>query len=246
MHFRSELQRLGVSLAEPYTFSEENGKAIQTSPYAGFDLENIIQKGEITDAMLENLILAIKGVLLQKDLQAGIDARLSNFCLGEDGIVRYVDTFPPLVEYQGEYIVHFPNPTDPKIIQQELKRKFDPLGIIRRLRFSILEQDMGISDSQILFAIQKVMGQEFADKVNVFFQTFPDHMEISDAFTQLSLDDPDGIRELAIKLMPSKGKERNEFLKEIFELSSHFGPLAGLTKEERLNRIQNLFKKRLN
>lgn len=244
IHFRNELHKLGVPLVEPYTFSEEGEKAIQTSPYAGFDLEYLVQKGEFTDAVLEKLILGIKSVLSQKNLEVGIDARLSNFCLGEDGVVRYIDTFPPLVKYEGKYIVHFPNPTDEKIIAQELKRKFDPLGIIRRLRFSILEQDAGITDDQILAAIQNIMGEKFYNQVHTFFQTLPDHMEISEALKHLTLDDPDGIRELAIKVMPSAGTGRGRFLNEIFELSSHFCPI-NITPKERLDRIHNLFQRYL-
>ncbi len=243
-YFRNELRALKVPLAEPYLLSEEEGKAIQTSPYAGPDLEKFFQSHSVivNINLLEKLFKAIQGVLTQKIPNVGIDARLSNFCLSEvDGSVCYVDTFPPLVKYENNYIVHFPNPTDPHIVEQEFKRKFEPLGILRRLRFSILEQDIGISEKNIIDAIKNVMGEEFAGTVEDFFNTFLDKLEIDEAIDKLMIEDPDGIRELALKCMPPKGDVRQKFLSEIFDLSSNFCPLP-LNSEERLSRIKQLLR----
>ncbi|MEI7765483.1 MAG: hypothetical protein WCI93_02750 [bacterium] len=239
MYFRKKLHEAKVLLAEPYICFEQDGKAIQQSPYVGLDLEKIFQKGNANQETFNKLINAISGVLSQTEPEVGIDARLSNFCLGPNEEIYYVDTFPPLVKYQGEFIVHFPNPTDPEIIYQEYKRKFDPMGILRRLRFSVLEQDAGFTEQNILAAISVVLGNSFSNKTEEFFQTFLDHMSIERAFEKISLDDPDGIRELALKFMPPKGKSREDFLREIFNLSSNFCPYK-ITKEERIDIILEL------
>src|SRR3989344_2342089 len=240
IYFREKLRALGVPLAEPYTFTEEGERAIQSSPYVGPDLEEVFRKGEATPAILEKLLSAISGVLAQQDSEGGIDARLPNFCLGSDGGVYYVDTFPPLVKYEGEFIVHFPNPAEAEVVKQELQRKFDPLGILRRLRFSILAQDVGISETDILGATRSVMGEAFSEKVRDFFQTLPDHKEIEVALTELTLDSPDAIRELALRFMPPAGEARKKYFSQVFDLSSNFCPLK-ITAEERVDRIRGLF-----
>src|SRR3989344_1114579 len=239
MYFREKLRELGVLLAEPYTFAEEGGKAIQTSPYVGLALNKVFHKGEGTTAILENLISTIGGVLSQQVAEVGIDARLSNFCLGPDNRVYYVDTFPPLVKYRGKYIVHFPNPTDQMVIRQEIGRKFNHLGILRRLRFSIL-QDTGTTEADIMLAVRNIMGGSFASEVEAFFQTLPDNKDIEVALAELSLDEPDAIRELALRFMPPKGEERDKYFDAVFDLSSNFCPLK-ITPEERVSRIRDLF-----
>ncbi len=244
-YFRSKLTELQVPLATPYTFSEENGDAIQLSPYIGCDLEIIFKSGKTSVYLLEKIIAAIKPILLQKEPEVGIDARLSNFCLGNNGSVCYVDTFPPLVMYkpkQGkeELIVHFPNPTDPKVVQQEYFRKFNPLGILRRLRFSLLEQNVGLDEDSLLTAIKNVMGDEFANVTADFFANLPDHFSIQQGIEKVSLDDPDGIREVALNCQPPKG-ERQDFLRIIFDLSSNFCPY-NITDEVRIDLIRDILK----
>ena len=238
MEFRQKLQRLGVPLAEPYTYSERDGRALQISPFIGPDLEKLINEGGFTPKLLDQLLSAMQGVLAQDPCEVGIDARLSNFCLGPQGVV-YVDTFPPMLLHEEKYIVHFPNPTDPNIVQQEIFRKFKALGIMRRLRFSILEQDAGISDEMLLTAVKGVMGESFATTVHDYFMTLPDRQDLGTALGKLSLADPDGIRELALKRMPPKGPERIEFLRMVFDLSSNFCALQ-LSPEERLRQIQEM------
>jgi hypothetical protein len=240
LYFRRRLRDLGVLLAEPYTFEEREGKAIQSSPYVGRDLDEFFRNGDARPSIIGKIISAIHGVLTQTTREVGIDARLSNFCLGPDERVYYVDTFPPLVKYQGEFIVHFPNPTDPKIVEQELKRKFDPLGILRRLRFSILAQDAGISEADIVIAVGVAMGEKFGRQVRDFFQTLPDNKPTEVALRELTLDDPDAIRELALRFMPRCWGGQAKFFSTVFDLSSNFCPLK-ITTEERIARLRELF-----
>lgn len=241
VYFRKKLRENGVLIAEPYICYKKNGKAIQTSPYVGLDLEKIFHQGGANEKLLTKLIGSISGILNQEVPEVGIDARLSNFCLGPNEDIYYVDTFPPLVKYKGEYLVHFPNPTDGEILKQEFFRKFDCFGILRRLRFSILEQDVGFTEDHIINAINDVLGSEFAKKTKDFFETFPDHTGTLDlAFSMLKIKDTDGIRELALRLMPHPGKNRESFLNDIFELSSNFCPIK-LSPDERLTRIKRIF-----
>ncbi len=240
IYFRNKLRDLGVLLAEPYTFTQTGSSAIQCSPYVGLDLEKVFREGKATPEILARLVSTMSGVLGQTEREVGLDARLSNFCLSPGENVYYVDTFPPLVFYEGEYIVHFPNPTDPELVEQELRRKFDPLGILRRMRFSILAQDVGISEEDFLVAIRTGMGETFGKQVADFFQNLPGNQKIDQALAELSLDDPEAIRELALRFMPPRGETRKQYFSQIFDLSSHFCPLK-ITDEERVSRIRKLF-----
>ena len=240
VYFRSKLRELGVQLAEPYTFAVRGGKAIQCSPYVGRDLEEVFGKDEAGAETLRSLVSTMRGILSQTGREVGIDARLSNFCLGPDGRVYYVDTFPPLVKYEDEFIVHFPNPTEAEVVEQELRRKFDPLGVLRRLRFSILAQDAGVSEADILKAVESVMGEAFGQKVQGYFRTLPDNQDIQVALAKLDLEDPDAIRELALRFMPPQSGARMKYFSQIFDLSSNFCPLK-ITDEERVSRIRDLF-----
>ncbi len=239
--FRDGLKELNVPLAEPYTFYKKGGNALQKSPYIGIDLEQIVKKrGTPQIGLIDILLESIKDLLLLKNNLIGIDARLSNFCLGSDGKVYYVDTFPPLIFYRKEYIVHFPNPTDPKTIEQEVQRKFNYLGILRRLRFSILEQDAGLTEENFLDSIYRVLGQKICDESKKFFDSFLDKRKIEEAIDLINLDDPDSIREVALRIMPKKGTGQTIFFQEIFNLSSNFCPL-NISSDEKLERIKELF-----
>lgn len=237
--FRQKLADNKVPLVDPYLFEERENFSIQTSPYVGPDIEKFFILNRLNKknklSIVEKIISAMSGVLLQgPDLEVGIDARLSNFCINENGNVFYVDTFPALVKYNGEYVVHFPNPTSPELIAQEIKRKFDAYGIIRRLRFSILEQDYSLTEKDILLAIKNVLGCSFSTSVENYFSSLPREFN--------SELDVDTIREIAISKASSKiGKERESFLTEIFELSSSFCPKK-LSVEERIIRINELLK----
>jgi hypothetical protein len=239
VYFRNKLRDLGVLLAEPYTFTVRGSKAIQRSPYVGLNLDEVFHKGDASAKTLQELFSTMRGVLTQEEREVGLDARLSNFCLGPDKRVYYVDTFPPLVKYKEKFIVHFPNPTDSEVVEQELKRKFDPLGILRRIRFSILAQDAGINEQHILVAVRDVMGKVFGHQVQDFFQTLPDNKP-EQALAELNLSDPDAIRELALRFMPVKGKAREKYFSTVFDLSSNFCPLK-ITAEERMSRLRDLF-----
>lgn len=243
MYFREELKKLRVPLAEPYLCLKRDGRSIQISPYVGEDLEKIFKSGKAKIQLIEGILTGIEGVLMQEDPVVGIDARVSNFCLGVDGVVYYVDTFPALVKYQSNYLVHYPNPIDPKILNQEYYRKFTKRGILRRLRFSILEQDSGFYEKDLLASIKSVLGQNFFQEMVEFFNSLPDHIEDKQlALDTMSLDDPDGIRELALRFKPPKGGGRTEYFNEVFDLSSNFCPYD-LSESERLNRIRDLFLK---
>ena len=85
------------------------------------------------------------------------------------------------------------------------------------------------------------MGNCFLEKTEAFFKTLPDNKDLPEALRSLTLEDPDGIRELALKLMPPKGEERHEFLRQIFDLSSNFCPIP-LEPEERLDAIHRILR----
>lgn len=235
--FRDKLKSYGVPLAEPYKMEITATSVTHTCPFIGEDLETIIKKGKGDLNLLVDLIRSISGILKQETPVVGIDARLSNFCYGKNGIV-YVDTFPPLVLHKKELLVHFPNPTDEVILSQEFKRKFEAFGILRRLRFSLLEQDSILQESDLIEAIRLVMGEDFAHEIENFFAGFLDKVPLGEAINLISLSDPDGIREVAIKYVPFD-ENRKKNLTEIFNLSSSYCPY-NLNPEERLEKIKKI------
>lgn len=239
MVFRKLLKDRNVPLAEPYTFDEDDGHAVQLSSFVGDDLQKVAGAGGFNRAVFERLIGLLAGILSDSSELVGIDARISNFCLSENGDIVYVDTFPPLLFFEGRYIVHFPNPTDPKIVELERFRKFNRLGILRRLRFSLLEQSVGISDDEIISTVRGCISSALATEVAEYFKTFPDRMPLESFLAQMSLSDPDGIREVALCMASSLGDRRPWFLNEIFELSSNFCPRP-LSQEQRLTCIRDL------
>lgn len=235
--FRQELASNFVPLVNPYCFYEKDNYAIQTSKYVGLDAEKFFKQNGLSKknklAILEKIIFAMSGVLFQgTNLKVGIDARLSNFCVKDNGDVYYVDTFPALVKYNGEYIVHFPNPSSIELREKEITRKFNRFGIIRRFRFSILEQNSNLTEKDLLLAIKNVLGSNFSVDVENYFSSLSHELP-----NEL---DTDTIREIAIsQAVYKRGKEREKFLTEVFELSSSFG-YVGLSTFERLNRINDL------
>lgn len=241
-HFRKRLANLGVPLAEPYKFEVRGHTPVQTSPYAGVNLETIIGEHEAPTDLLSTLLRAIKGVLEQTTSEVGIDARLSNFCSDGRGNIFYVDTFPPLVVFEGRPVVHFPNPTDKETIAREVIRKLSPMGILRRLRFSILEQRNSIGEPELLTAILDVMGESFWRRVKDFFGTLPGNISREEALSKIHLDDPDWTREVAVSLAP-EGLQGRTFVQKAFALSSNLpcNDEPMLPPEERLRQIHLLF-----
>jgi hypothetical protein len=113
------------------------------------------------------------------------------------------------------------------------------MGILRRLRFSILENTDSIEESDILSAVKDVLGGNFCIDLENYFLNLP-HNSNGESIESIKRLDTDSIREIGLK----KAKElspgyRREFLENIFELSSSFCPLK-ISSDERVSKLMKL------
>jgi hypothetical protein len=241
-HFRSLLLAHNVPLAKSYEFDVFERFAVQTSSYEGKNCEEIISlTPKEAVEIFSGIMRAIRCFLLQPKPLVGLDPQLSNFCR-PSGRVVYTDTFPPLCLYEGRYLVHYPNPPTPEEIEHELARKFRPLGILRRLRFSglaIHPKFVGAFEESL-----DVLDDPLRREAKDFFATVPNGSigrmtakEILSFIDGLDPYDVETRREIAALVIPCTAS-RARVLQEIFVQTSqvplpHFPPLAERLKAYR-------------
>ncbi|OGY45530.1 MAG: hypothetical protein A2729_01955 [Candidatus Buchananbacteria bacterium RIFCSPHIGHO2_01_FULL_39_14] len=235
MHFRNLLTQHGVPVAKDYRCFCQDGYVYHLSSEEGRSGEEFVQSlSPVARAQAIRLILeAITGVLRQQNSPlVGLDPQLSNFGFRQTPLglkVSYLDVFPPLCWFQGRYLVHYPNPTDSGIIESELNRKFRLLGILRRMRFSIMAIDLGLEE--IFFnELSAVLGNSLLAETMGFFNSLPDasvknsfdHAAVKDSILRLQPDGQgiDAIREFGVRLASRyTERSRTDFLADVFDLS---------------------------
>jgi hypothetical protein len=246
-YFRKLLAERNVPLARPYECLISEGRVLHLSPYVGPTVQEVIETATPVEArrLLMEVLLAMRGVLDQPEPRAcGIDARLSNFCVDPSGRIVYVDLFPALCRYRDIWFVHWPNPTDPDIVQKELERKFSRLGILRRLRFDVMNVQLGL-EVQLQQAILDVFSD--AGEILGFFHRLPDRRlaemkteEIFGLIDGLTILDTDTAREIALRLIP-EGPNRRGALRQVFDLSSSFSA-RGIPADVRIPQLKALLR----
>ena len=233
--FRGQLRALGVPLSKEYLFDIFEGYAVQTSSDEGLDCEQRLADDPKVVEILTAIMKAMQGVLDQSKPLVGLDSRLSNFC----GQAVYTDTFPPLCYYQNQYLIHYPNPTDEETVRLEVARKFEPFGILRRLRFSLVRiNPIWLEEfDQALDIIAEPLRSQIRD----FFATIPNGSlqkmsgeEVLNLVETLPDSDVEAYREIAALLIPLADTNRSDLLQQIFDLTSMV-PLPHLPpREQRL------------
>lgn len=248
-HFREQLAALKVPLADPYECRYVDGKVIHICPYAGPTVAQSIlaMSHDEQRRWLARVLESMDGVLDQVGPpRVGIDARLSNFSCGSNEQAIYIDVFPALCWFEGRFLVHWPNPSDAAIVAKELERKFQWMGILRRLRFDVLETDPSLE--RIFYAaLREVLGAKKGGAAIEFFEELPDRkvasatpdelIAIIDGLTVMTTDQA---RELALRLIPD-GPGRREAMARVFDLSSSFSR-HGISPEARLPQLKELLK----
>lgn len=244
--FRTELSSLGVPLAQHYRMDSIGSFALQLSSDEGADCEKTLTaRPDLAQRIVEQIVSAIYPVLYQgEDPIVGLDPQLSNFCWKGDKTV-YIDTFPPLCRFRDQYLVHYPNPQTDTEIEREVGRKFMPLGILRRLRFSLIAIDPALA---IPFdATLDLLDRDLRERARSFFSTIPNGNlktmspgEILRLVDDLPHDDVEGRREVAAFIIPMSLPNRAALLQEVFCNTSlvplpHLPPLA-----ERLQHYREL------
>ena len=232
LHFRHLLAKHYVPVARDYECLLHGQHVFHVSSDEGEPVQTYINHQGVDRAELIRLIVqAIAGVLVQANPPVvGLDPQLDNFCAKRDangnlGVV-YVDVFPPLCRFGQEYLVHYPNPTSAHVIEWELNRKFRALGILRRLRFSVLSIDMDL-EPVFLDQLQMILSPELSVAVGKFFDGLPDaavkngfnRQIVGKMIQEIPLDGIDDIREVAMRLAYRVDNSRKAFLAEVFDLS---------------------------
>lgn len=224
--FRRELASVEVPLSAVYEMTLRGKYAVQLSSYEGVDCDQVItQDFGQAPTVVRAILTSIKGLLSQpQPSNVGMDSQLSNFCWN-NGRPVYTDTFPPLCFYRGQRLVHYPNPTSPEEIEREVGRKFTALGILRRLRFSLLalSPSLGVVFEQAL----EVLDDDLQVQMREFIATIPNgnihgmaRSELLALIDGLSHDDVETRREIAALVIPETLPNRSELLREIFVCTS--------------------------
>lgn len=247
-HFRDGLIACGVPVIAPYVCLIDGEDVVHICGFGGDTVQKFLSLCEVSERRhaIASVINAIAGVLGQRGApEFGIDARMSNFCRDSTGRVTYVDVFPALCKFNGQYFVHWPNPSDPKVVAKEVVRKFQPMGIIRRLRFDTLEAG-SCNEKDVRIAIVDALGNKEGGEVLDFLDSLPDRRfaeagverkhQIIDA---LSLDDTDAAREIAISIVPNDS-DRKETLKKIFINTSSFAGHHGVDPREGFEEVRRM------
>lgn len=225
LFFREQLAQRRVPLARRYLCKEMGGYAIQASTFEGIDCEQLIRSDpKLARGILHEIMTATFGVLHQDTTVVGLDTQLSNFCL-DCGRVAYTDVFPPLCVYQGTPYVHHPNPTAAEMIEHELKRKFRPFGILRRLRFSLLSIDPSLL--AVFEEALDCLDDPLLTEMRACFEQVPNgnlkrmsEKERLELIRGLPESDVDSRREIASLLIPTTHPDRKDILQEVFCLTS--------------------------
>lgn len=233
VEFRHQLAMHAVALSSVYDILTQDGYIYHVSSYAGEpgDAMMLTLNAEHRLQLLHQMLRAIAGVLHQSTpVTVGLDAQLSNFGVvpkseGEFD-VRYLDVFPPLVRYQDQYLVHYPNPTDPVTHERELQRKFSPFGILRRMRFSVMSVDDNL-EGAFNASLRDVLDTSVFSEVDERFAKLPDaainngfdRSAIRDLIAAIPLEGIDDIREVGMRLARRSSMPREQFLNEVFDLS---------------------------
>lgn len=227
--FRVVLRDVGVPVPELYEFHEvPNGGSSDVwhiVSYAGEDLlAQLINSPDRAQQIVTSVLAAIEGVLYQTERTFGIDPRLSNF--GD----TYFDLFPPLIVLSGVPYVHYPNPSDPQLIERELDRKFTPEGMVRRLRFELMVHNPEW-DQLLLETVHRLYREPLRSRLTGYLAQLPDNRvdpeskdrsQIRDLIHRcIATDDIDSLREIAAKIIPASNG-RLVMMNDVFHLTSHF------------------------
>ena len=249
LHFRRMLREKEVPLADMYDCEYVEKHLFHISQECGVSVDTVLRDGPAgTEKIIGMIIRAIKNLIETTGIpDVGLDPQLANFT-ELNGKIFYIDVFPALCVFRGERLVHYPNPQSPVQIEQEIERKFMPLGILRRLRFSIMSVAVEL---ETVFMRQLV---EFKSEISLeainFFRSLPDKaITIGNGLKEIRqtiesvppVTGVDTIREIALRIAQRLPQtERSRFLTDAFCLSSmHLAPGYTGTHEERFARLKN-------
>lgn len=233
--FRIELAKLQVPMQQGYKMMiSRKGFPVHIMPDQGEDCAQFLSKRPTqVNNILKQLLRSLESILRYGGRTVGLDARLSNFALSSTGEPMLIDTFPPLLRYHDEYLVHFPNPATQAEIDLEVQRKFGAFSILRRLWFELLAIDP-TWDLIFMYMLRNLHSSVSTDVIGRFSLLHKDFFSSKDP-RQLLLglppSDVETRREIAFRLLPV-GPERAELVGQVIDLTSR----VSVSEPERLRR----------
>lgn len=248
--FLKRLRDWGVALPETYDIGEVDGFPIHLVSDEGSDCSAYVtNNAKRLPHVLTGSISTLRAMLTSRDLlDAGIDARLSNFATKDGRKVAYIDVFPPLIKLADGYQVHYPNPTDPDIVSGEVERKFTPFGILRRLRFDLISANPDWESMFFTCLVDQLGAKKGLQMIRQFNELPDSRLPFLDRPGKLRLlesvpsQDVDTLRELAARLIPH-GEYKTKVMEEVFTLTSRSTTVAAAEHEERVARFRQLMAK---
>lgn len=220
------LTAVGVSVPSVYELALVDGYPVHLISDAGEDCEvQILSDPSRLSEILRMVLLGISGMVQDDKERVGLDARLRNFGFSNRHAV-YFDVFPPLVYFDGAYLVHYPNPDDPRAVASEVTRKFTGFGILRRFRFDLMVINPEL-EAAFLSALE-VLGEPMRSQVVERFGTLPDaqwsQMRTSgqkrDFLRRIGPMDVDTMRDIAVRAIPLRGRQRYDIMSKVFVATS--------------------------
>lgn len=224
--FHELLRERGIRLPEPYvTEVTKHGWAVHSAPYLGEDYCFLIQNDPgLARELIRGVMRCIASFIAQNPpYEIGMDLRLTNFA-GPQTETAYVDTFPPLFRDGDLVHVHIPQPETAGEVESHIRRKFDPRGSLRRLRFDLMAIDPEL-EGVFLSELQDVAAAgRYAEILN-FFEGLPDHgitprttlLEVVRRAESMDPQDIDGFRDVGARWIPS-GPQRRQVMERLFRI----------------------------
>jgi hypothetical protein len=227
--FMQHLCKLNVPMPDMHLFVESES-LFMISTHAGKDLETtLFENGlepSLTQELLRKVLLGIQGFLGQNQAHPliGMDLLLSNFGV-QNGVVTYLDPFPPLLWYEPDklFIVHYPQPLDSERINTELERKWRRFGTLRRF-FGDVMRVCPHMEEFFFTALQNALPQHAAD-LQAQLLELPENriqsmqvQEATDFIGSLGISSQDQFRMVGARLLGME-PERQERMQHVFALS---------------------------
>lgn len=244
------LRWLEIPVPAAYALVDEGGHLVECASDCGLDGYTILRQGEGPCSGVE-VVRAITHAALPILLQGepwsvSIDLHPANWCFDATGRAAYVDFHPPRYLFGGQYLVGFPQPTDPQDLEYCHRRYFSAAGLLRMLRFNIVRAG-GLRMNE---ALTKAVA-EYPPAVQEFirrqFPPLPSSVgEIGDRLGDLGVWDVDELREIALWVSTvGDGTTPMEFLTDMLELTFVDFRVPRTERAVRIERAKELIRRRM-
>lgn len=244
------LRRLEIPVPASYALVDEDGHLVECASDCGLDGYTILRQGGGPCSgvgVVQAITRAALPILLQREMwEVSIDLHPANWCFDATGRTAYVDFHPPRYLFEGEYLVGFPQPTDPQDLEYCHRRYFSTAGLLRMLRFNIVRAG-GLRMNEALIHALAEYPPAVQELILCQFPPLPSSVgEVSDRLGDLGVWDVDEIREIALWVSSvGNGVSPREFLTDVLELTFVDFRVPRGERAVRIERAKELIRRRM-